>query len=385
MPRVVTAPFAGAGAAAGSNAVREAVDHAVAELATEPGLVLVFPAASLESSVVVEQAADGAGGAPVVGMTSNGEIGQGGPSEDGCSALALDSSLDFGIGLATGASHDPRAAGRAATAAAFARLPDCVGHQLLLLFIDPRSGDQAQVIAGAYEITGGHVPFAGGAAGGRDGVQLAHGLAHRDSVVAVAVLSPRPIGVGMAHGCRPRTVPSIVTRAEGRTILQLDGRPADQVYLEKLARLDEVLSDDQFETLAVMHPLAQPELGGDVRLRHVMGRTLDGGLACATPVPVNAAVGFTEQSADAIVYSAGEAVIRALAPLDGSPPQAALVFDCAGRKRALNGDLEREVAAIVDAFDCPLPLAGVYTHGEIGRIRGAKGDRNHALVVVAFA
>jgi hypothetical protein len=385
MPRVVTAPLAGAGAAAGANAVREAVQQAVDDLAVAPGLVLAFPAASLESRSVVEQAADAAGGAPVVGMTSNGEIGHAGPSEDGCSALALDTSLDFGIGLASGASHDPLAAGRTAAATAFARLPDRTGHRLLLLFIDPRSGDQAQVIAGAYEITGGGVPFAGGAAGGSDGVQLAHGAAHRDSVVAVAVRSSRPIGVGMANGCRPRMVPSIVTRAEGRTILQLDGRPADQVYLEKLARMDEVLSDDQFETLAVMHPLAQPELGGDVRLRHVMGRTLDGGLACATPVPVNAAVGFTEQTAEAIVYSAGEAVIRALAPLDGDQARAALVFDCAGRKRALNGDLELEVEAIVDAFDCPLPLAGVYTHGEIGRVRGAKGDRNHALVIVAFA
>ena len=26
----------------------------------------------------------------------------------------------------------------------------------------------------------------------------------------------------------------------------------------------------------------------------------------------------------------------------------------------------------------------LYTHGEIGRVRGAKGDRNHAVVVVAI-
>jgi putative ABC transport system permease protein len=30
------------------------------------------------------------------------------------------------------------------------------------------------------------------------------------------------------------------------------------------------------------------------------------------------------------------------------------------------------------------PLAGCYVHGEIGRVRGAKGDRNHAVVVVAI-
>jgi hypothetical protein len=27
---------------------------------------------------------------------------------------------------------------------------------------------------------------------------------------------------------------------------------------------------------------------------------------------------------------------------------------------------------------------GLYTHGEVARLRGAKGDRNHAVVTVAF-
>ena len=180
-------------------------------------------------------------------------------------------------------------------------------------------------------------------------------------------------------------VPSIVTRAQRRTILQLDGRRADQVYLEKLGRMDEALSDEQFEALAVNHPLAQPELSGDMRLRHVLGRTADGGLRCATAIPVNAAVAFTEQTADEIVTSAGEAVADALLPLGGRQARAAMVFDCAGRKRALGGELAREVEAIIDSFDEPTPFAGVYTHGEIGRVRGAKGDLNHAVVVVTFA
>ena len=387
MSNVVTAPLAGAGAAAGANAVREAVGEAVGALGGErAALVLAFPAATLDPRAIVEQAGIAAAGAPVVGMTSNGEIGHSGPSEDGCSALALGASLDVGIGVATDASRNPRAAGNRAAAAAFAQLREGDGHHpLLLLFIDTRSGDQAEAIAGAYEVTGGRVPLAGGAAGGRDGVQLARGQAHRDSVVAVAVRSPQPIGVGMAHACRPRMVPSIVTRAQGRTILQLDGRGADQVYLEKLGRMDEALSDEQFESLAVNHPLAQPELSGNMRLRHVLGRTPDGGLECATRIPVNAAVAFTEQTADEIVASAGEAVAEALVPLGGRPARAAIVFDCAGRKRALGRELSREVGAIVAAFDESTPFAGVYTHGEIGRVRGAKGDLNHALVVVTFA
>jgi hypothetical protein len=181
----------------------------------------------------------------------------------------------------------------------------------------------------------------------------------------------------------------VVTKAKGRTLLQLDGRPAEQVYLGKLGRAGERLSDEDFSLLATIHPLAQPELSGDVRLRHVLGRAPDGGLACATPISVNAAVEFTEQSVEAIVRSTWTAVSDALAPLDGDPARAALVFDCAGRRSALGGpgeSLDAEAAALRASFGpSPPPLTGLYTRGEVGRVRGAKGDRNHAVVVAAFA
>jgi len=207
-------------------------------------------------------------------------------------------------------------------------------------------------------------------------------------VIAVALVSPGPIGVGVAHGCSPRSAPSIVTKADGRTVLQLDGRRAEDVYLEKLGLADRVLQDYEFEAVSVVHPLAQPELSGDVRLRHVLGRTPEGGLVCATHLPANAAVEFTDEEPDGIVVSAWDAVMAAIGDLDGAPPQAALIFDCAGRKRALavHGEtLEREAGALIKSLgDEPPPLAGLYTHGEIGRVRGAKGDRNHAVVVVTI-
>src|SRR5207248_2566889 len=94
--------------------------------------------------------------------------------------------------------------------------------------------------------------------------------------VAAMVTSQRPIAVGLSHACTPVSAPSIVTRAAGRTLLELDGRPADEVYAEKVgADLDE----EELHRAAVRHPLAQPELSGEVRLRHVFGRAPGGGLA----------------------------------------------------------------------------------------------------------
>ena len=373
--------------AVGERAGRDAVLQAVAALGRDPSLVLLFPDGSLDASLALDQARAAVPGVDVAGMTASGEIGPGGPIEDGCSAMAFGPAVGAGVGVAESASRDPRAAGASAARMALRGVDVQAGHPLLMLFVDTSSGDQSDVIAGAYEVAGPDVPLVGGAAGGAVPAQLALGSAGRDRVVAVALVSPDPIGVGIAHGCSPCAVPSIVTRAEGRVVRHLDGRPAEQVYLEKLGRPGEAIADDEFERLATIHPIAQPELRGDVRLRHVLGRARGGGLECATHIPSGAAVEFRRQTADAIVRSTFDAVSEALRPLHG-PARAALVFDCAGRRSALGGpgeSLDAEVQALVASFGGDAPqIAGLYTRGEVGRVRGAKGDRNHAVVVAAF-
>jgi hypothetical protein len=380
--------MAGAGFATGPGAVTAAVEQALGALeGARPSVVLAFPTptADLASDIALAQTLTAA---PLVGMTGNAVLYAEGAAEKSCSVLALADPVHAAVRVETDVSRDPRGAGRRVAGAALSAIDSSVGARVLLMFVDTRSGDQAEVIAGAYQAAGPSVPLAGGAAGGTEPVQIAEGKTFTDSVVGVALTAPGPIGVGVAHGCSPRSAPSIVTKADGRVVLQLDGRRAEDVYLEKLGLADRVLQDWEFEAVSVVHPLAQPELSGDVRLRHVLGRTGDGGLICATHLPANAAVEFTDEEPHGIVVSAWDAVVGALGELGDSPPRAALIFDCAGRKRALavHGEtLDREAAALIRSLGEPAPpLAGCYVHGEIGRVRGAKGDRNHAVVVVAI-
>ena len=375
--------LAGAGAALGARAPFEAVEEAVDALGREPGLVLIFPTGVPDSQEAATQAQAAAGSARVAGMTGTGAITLGGAIESGCSALAFASSVPVGVGGST--SSNPRNAGRSAAAKALSGVDLDDRHAVLLLFVDSESGDQAEIVAGAYEIAGGRIPLAGGAAGGDARAQFADGEAMSGSVVAVAIVSETPIGVGISHGCVSRGAPSIVTRSRGEVVLQLDGRPAETVYLEKLGMGDVPLSDCDFEAIAMAHPLAQPELRGDVRPRYVRGRAPGGGLICATRIEANAAVDVCEQKPEATVRSAIAAVNQAQGQLSG-PAEAALVFDCAARSQRFGNPLaSREVESIISSFDGPPPaLAGAYTRGEIGRIRGAKGDRNYSLVVVAF-
>jgi hypothetical protein len=377
------AQLAGAGAAVGLRAPFEAVEKAVEALGGDPGLVLIFPAGVLDPQEAATQAQAAAGDARVAGMTGSGAITLGGAIESGCSAVAFDSSLAVGVG--TGTSSDSRTAGRSAVAEALSGVDRDGSNVAVLLFVDSEAGDQAEIVAGAYEIAGGRIPLAGGAAGGAARAQFADGEALSGSVVAVALAGETPIGVGIAHGCVPRGAPSIVTRSSGPIVLQLDGRPAQSVYLEKLGIADVPLSDADFETIAMAHPLAQPELSGDLRPRYVRGRAPGGGLICATSIEANAPVVVCEQQPEATVRSAKAAADQALQPLSG-PAEAVLLFDCAARSEWFGNPLaSHEIDSIVSSFDDPAPaLAGAYTRGEIGRIRGAKGDRNYSVIVVAL-
>jgi len=376
--------LAGSGTGVGLRAPFEAVEQAVEALGRDPGLVLIFPTGLLDPQEAAAQAQTAAGNARVAGMTGTGAITLGGAIETGCSAVAFDSSLPVGVGTST--SSDPRAAGRSAAAEALFGVGRDNGHTVLLLFVDSESGDQAEIVAGAYEIAGGRIPLAGGAAGGETRAQFADGEAFSDSVVAVALASRTPVGIGIAHGCAPLGAPSIVTRSRGRIVLQLDGRPAEAVYLEKLGMSNLPTSNGDFEAIAMAHPLAQPELRGNARPRYVRGRVAGGGLVCATSIEANAAVDVCEHKPEAIVRSAAAAVDQALRQLSG-PAEAVVLFDCAARSERFGNPLaSREIEAIISSFGDPAPaLAGAYTRGEIGRIRGAKGDRNYSLVVVALS
>jgi hypothetical protein len=368
--------------ATGPEAVADACGAAAAALNGELGLLLAFTSGAVDHHRAAKALGDAAGTAPSAGMTGKGLITDKGPLDAGCVAVAFGPQVTGSVGVARSASSDLRSAGRKAATAAIEGSP---ATKLILLFIDSSQGDIADTIAGAYDAAGPRVRLAGGAAGGDDKRHYHEGEATDDSVVAVALESTRPIAVASTQSCRVRGTPAIVTRSEGQRVSEIDGRPAQDIYLEQIGFAGIPLEDSEFEKIAITHPVAQPELHGDRRLRHVLGRHDDGSLLVGTHIPAGAAIEFTEAEPEELLESAAGSIEEASRILGEDDPEAALVFDCAGRRRVLGTELGREVAAIGSALgERGAPLAGLYTYGEVARLKGAKGDRNHAVVTVAF-
>jgi hypothetical protein len=372
--------IAAAVAASGPGAVEEASRAAVGALGAEVGLLIAFSSGELDFDASAGALEEAAMGAPAAGMTGKGLITPDGPLDQGCVAMAFGTRVKAAVANRQEASRDLREAGRGCTEEALEALgtdPDVV-----LLFIDSSHGDISETALGAYTAAGPKVPLAGGAAGGA-GLHLHAGEAISDSAIAIAISAGGALGVAERQSCETHGTPSIITRARGQVVEEIDGRPAEEAYLEQIGFGGLALDDEDFESMAITHPLAQPELHGHPRLRHVIARTGDGGIVLGTSIPAGAAIEFTELDFDDLLESGSGSVEAAVDGLGGDPPQAILTFDCAGRRRALREGLGLEVAGIMAAAR-KAPLAGLYTNGEVARLQGARGDRNHAVVTVAF-
>lgn len=365
----------------GPGSVARACASAVDQLGRKPGLLLAFASGELDQDAAATAIAKTAGTAPSAGLTGHGLLTLDGQLEEGCVAMAL-GPVEAAVGVAVDAHHNLRAAGESATAEALAELgaePD-----IALMFIDSSHGDIADTLAGAYAAAGPNVPLAGGAASGPGRWHFHGGRATSDSVVAVAISSERPITIAETQTASVTGAPAIVTASEGQRVIEIDGRPAQDVYLEQIGFAGIPLEDEEFAAISITHPISQPELHGERRLRHVLGRNEAGELLVGTHVPAGAAIEFTELGLDELISSGARSVEQAVSEL-GVKPQAALVFDCAGRRRALGPELGREVEAVAAALGSSgAQLAGLYTNSEVARLKGAKGDRNHAVVTVAF-
>src|SRR4051794_24254073 len=136
-------PRAASSWADGRFAVRDAIADALARVpGAQPSVVLLFPDAGIPRAAVLAQAAAAAPGCRLAGMTSDGLVTGAGVVGHGCSALAFGPEVAVGIGVAEDASIDMHAAGRTAAEQALRRLRPRSGHAVLLLFLDPTSGDE---------------------------------------------------------------------------------------------------------------------------------------------------------------------------------------------------------------------------------------------------
>ena len=368
---------------AGAEAARTAL------VGDDPRLLIVFCWEGYDLTELLAGIAAEAGTVPVVGCSTAGEISASGPGDNGVVITAIGGS---GFSVATAAARVGPGGLREASADAAACVADLGPgeHQVLLLLTDGLSGDQQEVVRGAYQQVGAEIPLVGGCAG--DGLRMKatfqlHGTTVLDNaVVAAAIASNAPLGIGVRHGWRRVGEPMVVTSSGDNRVYTLDDRPALDAYLERLDAPEPMWSDPvAFTRFALTHPLGLNRRSGE-EVRFVAEADFeDRSLVCIAQVPQGGQAWFMEGDEDSVLAATDAACAAAVAGLGDSRPIGLLAFDCIARRGVLgDAGIEREVERI-SGFAGGAPVAGFYTYGEIARTHGMSGFHNQTLVVLALA
>jgi hypothetical protein len=366
---------------AGAGAAREACDG------PEPKLLVVFASFGYDLRDLLDGVTEAAGDVPVIGCSTAGEIGPGPALSQGVVAVGFGGDFTVSTTYATGLQERARDVGEE-VAAGLLPLPD-TGRGVVIMLTDALCGDQQEMIRGAYSVLGATVPLVGGGAGDNMRMvtsrQFYGGKILQDGVVAAHIGTQGPIGLAIRHGWHCEGTAMVVTASAGNEVHEFDDRPALDVYLERHQAPAGVDTDPHaFAEFALTRPLAVARRG-DIAVRHVLGADPDArALVCAGGVPRGAAAWLASGDVASTLAAVDSACADAISGLGDASPLALLVFDCAGRRAILGDDgimIERKTMA---SRAGSAPLAGFYTYGEVGRIKGVTGFHNQTVVALAL-
>jgi hypothetical protein len=178
------------------------------------------------------------------------------------------------------------------------------------------------------------------------------------------------------HGCKPASGYHSVTKAEGATLLEIDGVPALDKIGEMLGSDDSWQENPMFVILGVNRgdkfgPFNEEEY------QNRQGMAIDkerGGLIMfETDLEEGAEIQLMRRSLD---YGYMEDRVNQIYErIEGRDPFFALYVDCAGRVSAWSGTDEEESAEVQRLVGSRMPLLGTYSAIEIAKI----GDKVRPL------
>lgn len=243
-------------------------------------------------------------------------------------------------------------------------------EDLVVLFPDPGNFD-ARAFLPELARTLGPARVVGAGAGDPTGavpLQWCGRSVASGGLAGAVIRGARPARVGVTQACRPVTDLLTVSRVRGHWILELDGRPALEVYREVAGgRLAEDLRRASAFLLAAV-PVAGGDLSpGNYLVRHVIGFE-ENANAFSLPVGLKAGDPLALVFRDAA--SAREDLKAMLAPLSGAGSAAALYFDCCARGESFFGVPGLEAAYLEQALGS-VPVLGMFGSCEIGPVGAA--------------
>ena len=275
-----------------------------------------------------------------------------------------------------------------------------LSHFACLVFAPSVLVDGEALVAAVRKGAGAHAQLAGALTGDDltfDRAKVLFGDELRnDCIVVTGLFTRRAVGVSARHGWTAVGPVRTVTRADGVYLLELDGRPALDVWLDDARAAGATPPDDLKDIL--LYLANHYELGlADSSVPRIAIADDKRELVARTPFAIRAdraiqlSASISEGSHVRVLHASRADLLQAsrdaaaiASKNAGGKVAGALVLACAARLAALGEAFAEEPAGIGQELGAP--VGGACVFGEIARnVRDADAFFNTTAVVIAFA
>lgn len=207
--------------------------------------------------------------------------------------------------------------------------------------------------------------------------------------LAIQLLFPsKPLAAGFSAGYSPTQFTGKVTKAKGRELMEIDHRPAQQVYrewLEKHANID--LPSHFIFQLVTQYPLGR--IAGSLynqpyyKLSHPVKLTEDEGILLFTNIEENDNVTLMFGDKSQLIFRPARVIKEAnRQSINSSKIAGAVCIICAGAMLYLDEDIHK-VYEIIKQQMGNIPFICPFTFGEQGRF--VNGENGHGNLMISSA
>ncbi len=377
-------------------AVIKAYDCILTKLGAKPDLLMLYCSVSYDLEAVVAKLREHAPDVQLYGGTSCiGVMTQSGfHSKDG-HGLAMCGVLDpegrYGVGAAR-LNGDPRKTAQYAVIEAL-KQAGCSGEVPAMVWMTAAPGCEEALIAGIADVVGDMVPVTGGSTADNtvsgEWKQFANDRVFSDAVVVTVLFPSTEVMFAFHSGYEPTGMKGTVTKADGRLLVEIDGRPAAKVYNEWIGGMISTHLEKGGNILAstTLHPLGR--VAGHVgeipyyQLSHPDAVTDTGALTLFTHISSGEELVLMRGTQDSLISRAGRVASSALETYSSSPHDVAgaLVVYCAGCMLTVQDRIDEVVDSLREVLPTT-PFMGIFTFGEQGCFVGGKNHHGNLMISV---
>lgn len=386
-----------------ADSARKALDQAFKKIhGAEPGVIFLHASSRYDYDQVLKAASEASGSAPLVGCSTAGLFTENRVEPSGVGVGIISSrNMVFQTAMASGLRTDPEGVVRKLARSIPPVAPG--RHLTAILFADGLSGAGEELALYASRIfekyAGVPVTLLGGFAG--DDMQFRetrvfHGSSHStDSVAVCFITSEKPFHSGVRHGHTPMSGAHTVTSANGNRVIEVDGRPAWQVWRAEtdyaIEQLRSRYPSSGEENLAKL-VMGNFELGlttedGGYKIRFPMAVNPDGSMMFTCSIPPGSVFRIMDGSdTDAQIEASRLAAVAALESAGEKQDDSfagMLVFECGIRMALLDRNFSRAIEAYRHTVP-GVPVLGWETYGEIRMTPGSYSGFHNTTTVVAL-